>query len=141
MTMTATHFLNVDLNIEFKKQGHLKILKAELLRRIVIIAEGPVNPGCFLLRLEVVPEYENPDDTICAFCFLLENLAAKGKGAWRSAHKKEFNVGCEADLSQAASQLSLGTETIKRIAKVGATLGVTVYHPPIKTQKRKMFPP
>jgi hypothetical protein len=128
--MRSPHFCNVDLDIEFKDKEDLKVLKAEVRRKVVVLVGGPVSPGCFLLRLEIVPEYENPDDTICAFCSLLEGLSVKGKHAWRSAHKKEFDVGYDADRSQHASQFSLRTDTLNRLSNLGATLGVTFYYFP-----------
>lgn len=107
--MTAPHFCNVDLDIESKFD--LAALEAELGKKVVVLHGGPVSPGCFLLRLEIVPEHDNPDDTICTFCSLLERLSAKGRRAWRSAHKKEFDVGFDAVRSQIASQFSLRTDT------------------------------
>jgi hypothetical protein len=126
--MAAPRFCNVDLDVEFKSKDDLKALKAELGRKAVVLVGGPVSPGGCLLRLEIDRDCDNPDDAIGAFCSLLENLSAKGRGAWRSAHKKEFDVGYEADLSQRASQFSLCNNTIKRVADLGATLGVTLYH-------------
>jgi len=82
----------------------------------------------FLVALEIVPEHDNPDDTICTFCSLLERLSAKGRRAWRSADKKEFDIGFDAVRSQVASQFSLRTDTLKRVAKLSATLGVTFYY-------------
>jgi hypothetical protein len=125
--MVAPHFNNVDLDIESKYD--LAALEAELGKRVVVLTGGPVSPGCFLLRLEIVPEQDNPDDTICALCSFLERLSAKGRRAWRSAHKKEFDVGFDAVRSQLASQFSLRTDTLKRMSNLGATLGVTFcYH-------------
>ena len=123
--MAVPDFLNVDLDIESKSD--LTVLKDELGQNVVDLGRGPVKRGCFLLRLETVPEYETPDDTICAFCALLERLSPKAKRAWQSAHKKEFDVGHDVVQGQLASQFSLRTETLKRLSALGATLGVTFY--------------
>jgi hypothetical protein len=142
----APHFCNVDLDIESKHD--LAALRVELGRKVLVLSGGPVRPGCFLLRLETVPEYKNSDDTICAFCSSLERLTAKGNRAWRLAHKKEFDIGYDAVPSQLSSQFSLRAETLKRISKLGATLGVTFYYhskgegkpprkPALARQKRK----
>jgi hypothetical protein len=124
--MAAPDFLNVDLDIESKTD--LKVLEAELGRKVYVLPGGPVSPGCFLLRLEILPQHKNPDDTICAFCSLLEGLSPKGKRAWRSAHKKEFDVGHNVAQGHAASQFSLRAETVKRLSALGATLGLTFYN-------------
>jgi hypothetical protein len=125
-TMAAPHFCNVDLEIE--SRSDLKILEAELGRKVVVLHGGPVKRGCFLLRLETGTEYDNPDDTICAFCACLEALSPSGRRAWRSAYKKVFDVGYDVVPSQLASQFSLRTETLKRISNLGAALGVTFYN-------------
>jgi transposase-like protein len=123
--MVAPYFLNVDLDIESKSE--LAVLKAELGRNVVDLGPGPVKPGSFLLRLEIVRLYKTPDATICAFCKLLEGLSPKAKRAWQSAHKKEFDVGHDVVQGQLASQFSLRTETLKRLSGLGATLGITFY--------------
>jgi len=126
------HFCNVDLDFESKQD--LAALEAELGGNVCNLGEGLVSPGCFLLRLEIAVQYDNPDDTICAFCSLLERLSAKGKRAWRAAHKKEFDIGYDAVLSQLSSQFSLRNDTLRRMSKLGATLGVTFYYDNYKTK-------
>ena len=56
--MVAPDFLNVDLDVESKSD--LTILATELGRNVIDLGPGPVSPGCFLLRLEIVPEYPTP---------------------------------------------------------------------------------
>ena len=124
--MVAPDFRNVDLDIE--SRSDLAILAAEVGRNVINLGPGPVSPGCFLLRLEMGPEYKTPDEVICVFCSLLERLSPKAKRVWRSAHKKEFDVGHEAVAGQPGSHFSLRTETLKRLSALGATLGITFYH-------------
>jgi hypothetical protein len=124
--MAAPKFLNVDLDLESKFDLH--VLETELGRKVTVLPGGPIGLGCFLLRLETSRQYKDPDDTICAFCSMLEQLSSKGKRAWRSAHKKEFDVGHDVVPDHAASQFSLRTETLKRMSALGATLGITFYN-------------
>jgi hypothetical protein len=127
--MAAPHFLNVDLEIESKHD--LAVLEAELGRNMCVLFGGPASPGCFLLCLEILPQYGNPDDTIRVFCSMLERLSAKARRAWCSAYKKEFDIGYDAVPSKTiASHFSLRTDTLKRMSNLGATLGVTFYYPP-----------
>jgi hypothetical protein len=74
---------------------------------------------------------------------LLERLSQKGKRAWHSAHKKEFDIGHEVIQTQYISQFSLRTETLKRISALGATLGITFYdHSEHEQEARvKLFSP
>jgi hypothetical protein len=135
----APHFCNVDLDIESKHD--LAVLAAELGRKVYDLGTGPVSPGCFLLRLETARKYDNPDDTICAFCSMLQRLPAKPMWAWRSAHKKEFDIGYDAVPSQHFSQFSLRTDTLKRISNLGATLEVTFYYFPRDERNPPAKPP
>lgn len=115
-------FCNVDLDIESKH--NLAVLEAELRKGVVVLEGGPPVPrGSSLLRLETARSYANPDDTIHRLCSLLEKVSPKAKRAWRSAYKKEFDVGYEVAGSEFASQFSLRTDTLKRISSLGATLG------------------
>lgn len=98
-------------------------------------SEVPVSAGRFLLCLESGREYDNPDDTICALCSWLKRLSAKGRRAWRLAHKKEFDIGYEVVLLQRVSQFSLRSDTLMRISNLGATLGVTFYANPKNERK------
>ena len=82
--MAAPHFTNVDLEIESKFE--LTVLKDALGRKVYDLGPGPVNPGSFLLRLEIlrlkgIPQYKTPDATRVAFCSLLERLPSKAERA------------------------------------------------------------
>jgi hypothetical protein len=123
--MNGLRFCNVDLDIE--SQSDLAILQKDLGPKVVVLTGGPVNDGCHLLRLETATQHDNPDDTICAFCAMLEHLSPTGKRAWRSAHMKVFDIGCQAIRSARAGQFSLRNETLRRAAKLGATVGVSIY--------------
>jgi hypothetical protein len=134
--MPALQFCNVDLDIE--SESDLAVLKSELGRHVVALPGGPVNSGSFLLRLETAAQFDDPDDTICGFCSLLEQLSVKGKRSWRSAYKKEFDIGYELIQAQYVSKFSLRAETLKRISALGATLGVTIYDRSRDQQKQRV---
>jgi len=138
--MTAAHFRNVDLEIESKHD--VAVLEAELGKNMCVLFGDQASPGCFLLCLEILPEYGNPDDTICALCSILERLSPMAKRAWRSADKKEFDIGYDAVPSKKiASHFSLRTDTLKRISNLGATLGVTFYYFPKDERNTQAKPP
>jgi len=136
--MAAPHFINVDLEIESRHD--LAGIEAELGRKVCVLFAGQVRRGCFLLCLEIVPEYGNPDDNICALCSVVERLSAKGRRAWRSGYKKEFDVGYDAVPSQLASRFSLRADTLKRMSNLGATLGVTFYYESTRKLKDPVKP-
>lgn len=119
------YFLNVDLDIS--STNKLDPLALEMGKRITVLHSGP-GPRAkqYYLRLETSKFYRSPDATIHALCNVIESLSSSGRKAWNAA-QKEFNVGYELRKSERYSQFSLRTDTLKRIVKVGATLGVTYY--------------
>jgi hypothetical protein len=96
--------------------------------------------GRCVFFLEAVAQYDNPDDTISALGSMLEQLSAVGRRAWRLAHKKEFDVGYDAARSQPVWQFALRAETLLRLSKLGATLGVTFYCHPTGQSNRPAKP-
>jgi hypothetical protein len=126
--MAAPRFRNVDLDIESTQD--LSPLEIELGERVFVLISGEVSSGRFWLHMEAARHYKNPGDTICALCSVLEKLSAKGSRVWHSARKKQFDIGFDAGPFQIASQFSLSNNTLNRLSKLGATLGVTFYYHP-----------
>ena len=72
---------------------------------------------------------------------LLQHIEKLGGGArqcWKHAHRRTFDIGIRAGVSGPAfEEVRLTTETLRRIAAVGASIQVTVYPPqPIDQSKR-----
>ena len=123
--MNEGRFLIVDLEMESKSD--LTALKRALGRNVVVLEQGPVEPGCFELRLETSPQYGSADDTICAFCSHLEKLAPRAKQTWNNAHRKVFDIGFETAGLKQPTQFSINNHTLKRVSALGATIGITIY--------------
>ncbi len=125
--MTVGHFLNVDLEIESKTD--LASLAAALEPDAFALYCGPVPDG-HLLNLELNTESgikEGPDERIHEFCGLIEALSPEGRQGWQSAFRRTFDVGFDATAEHMAARFSLRTDTLERIARLGATLTITVY--------------
>jgi len=118
------YFLNVDLEIE--SDSKLDSLAAAMGRQVGVLHSGPGRKKRHLLTMEIDGSRRSPDSTIKAFCSLIEKLPAASRRIWTAAHKV-FDAGFEHRKSQRYSGYKFRPETLRRIAKLGATLAVTFY--------------
>ncbi len=118
-------FLNVDLEIE--SATRLDSLAAAMGKGVVVLHSGPASKSKrHMLALESARSFKNPDAAIHALCAVVESLPPPARRVWGRA-RKEFDVGYEVRPSERSSRFSLRPDTLKRVAKLGATLTVTYY--------------
>jgi hypothetical protein len=123
--MKPPFFLNVDLEIE--SNSPLRSLTREFGKRVSVMFSGRVE-GRHCLFVEIADTDRSLDGIIRAFCALIEGLSLESKRVWEAAHRKEFDIGYEARLSsQRANHFKVHPSTVRRMAKVGASLAVTFY--------------
>ena len=95
-------------------------------RVVVLHSESAARVKRHLLRLESARQHKGPDATIHALCAVVEGLSPAARRSWDHA-RKEFDVGCELRAAERYSRFTLRTDTLERIANLGATLAVTCY--------------
>ena len=123
--MKPPYFLNVDLDIESKSS--LRSLAREFGERVMVMYSGHMN-GQHCLFVEISGDYKSLESIVNAFCALIEGLSADSKRVWDMANRKEFDLGFEARLSsQRANRFKIRPSTLRRVAKLGAGLAVTLY--------------
>jgi len=121
----AQTFLNVDL--EIVSTAKLDALVEEMAKRVAVLYSGPAAiPKHHLLVLESSRNLKNPDTVIHALCSVIEGLSPTAQCIWRKA-RKDFDVGYESRPSERALRFSLRSDTLQRVAALGATLTVTCY--------------
>jgi hypothetical protein len=119
------YFLNVDLEIE--SASKLDLLAAEMRKRVVVLHSGPASkPRRHLLVLETCRQYRGPDATINALCSAVERLSPASRRVWNAA-RREFDIGYELRPSERSSRFTVRTDTLKRVAELGASLAVSYY--------------
>ena len=69
----------------------------------------------------------DPDAQIDAFCNVVENLQEQPTAIWDGAYRKTFNLGYEIDPTESFYRSELKPETVQRIAKLGASVLVSIY--------------
>lgn len=125
--MTAGTFLNVDLEIE--SSTDLAPLAAEMDPQTSVLHSGPARDG-YLMRIEIdsdPADQSGADERIHELCRVIEGLSPAGRQLWRSAERREFDVGYDATVEHVAARFALRTDTLERLTRLGATLAVTVY--------------
>lgn len=118
-------FLNVDLEIESRTE--LSSLVADMGEKVAVLYSGRV-PGRkrHLLAVETSRFLRKPDETIHVLCAVVEEFSPKARMLWETAQKR-FDVGFELRPSERVSRFTLRTDTLMRVAKLGATLAVSYY--------------
>ena len=123
-------FRNVDL--EIRSRSKLDALKEEWRDEVITLHSG-MEGGTYLLNVELTmmrfKKNFSPDSCIRAFSKLVEKLPPAGRRVWDRATKKSFDVGWDiSGVRQWSSSFAIKPETLRRVAGLGATLSVTVYH-------------
>src|ERR1043166_5654710 len=112
------YFLNVDLEIE--SASKLDSLAAEMGRRGIVLYSGPSSkPRRHLLVLESSRQHSGPDATIHALCSAIERLSPASGRIWNAARRK-FDIGYELRASERSSHFRLRSDTLERLAELGA---------------------
>jgi hypothetical protein len=132
--MAYGHFINVDLDIE--SVADLRPLAKELEAVCLILHAGTAGRGrnrLSLVRLESLDcdNADGPDAVIHDLCRVIEALSPAGRALWYSATVRQFDVGYDAQPAPAhpTARFALRSDTMGRVARLGATLAVTVYPP------------
>lgn len=133
------HFINIDL--EIKSLENLQPIVDELGEKVSILYNDmPPNREENWLSMEVAGDYEiyenyndetddigGVDVLLTAFCDLLENLSAESKNLWNSCRVRSFDVGFACGNTEKSYHTTIKTETLQRVAQIGATIHITVY--------------
>jgi hypothetical protein len=121
-----THFMNVDL--EVLSHESLAPLVQALGNRVFVLHEGRWGRryGAFL-ELSGSGYQRNADLLIRRLIALLKKLPASARRLWRGARVKQFNLGIEAAHRPRSFELRLQDSTLESVARLGASVVVTVY--------------
>ncbi len=125
-------FINVDLEIE----GHDSFEPL-----VNAFGDNVVNLYCGEAHSHQLATFEiegalvgDPDSLISYFCMLIEAFDKKEKALWNKAFRKVFNIGYGSGLEPRSYESNLRAETIAQVAKIGASIQITIYPPYPKNQ-------
>ena len=120
------HFANVDLEIKSKED--LKRLINEFGDDVCILFHERLEDGYDFASLEIHLDkiasgiYGEAEETIKAFCSIIENLSFNSRRIWDNCEEKNFDIGFESGNTEKTFDTKIEIETIKRIAEIGANI-------------------
>ncbi len=121
----GAQFLNADL--EVLSNFDLLPLRQQLGDRVDLMFCGEVEPGVFLLSVELAGDISGPDHRAKALCKLIGELTGSAREAWAAAHDRVFDFGFDAVLDSPCTLPLLSPETLLKIGSLNARLTVTIY--------------
>uniref|UniRef100_B8HXJ5 Uncharacterized protein n=1 Tax=Cyanothece sp. (strain PCC 7425 / ATCC 29141) TaxID=395961 RepID=B8HXJ5_CYAP4 len=119
-------FLNVDLEIE--NYQSLQPIVEDFGDAAINLYSGKAH-GHYLATFEA-PHTADVDSIISYFCNLVESLSGEAKILWETAFTRVFDIGFESGTETRSYLTEIRSETIKRLATLGASVRVTIYSPP-----------
>jgi len=136
-----TTFLNVDLDLWSRTP--LEPLVQALGSSVVELFVGH-DGRRHAAHLEWARSSLKPDVLIQRFVAAIERLPRPARRLWNQARRREFNIGIQAALQPHGFELRLEPATVQAVARVGASIGVTVYapehQPPVTSPDRARRP-
>ena len=118
------HYLNTDLELESPKD--LTPIVEQFGEDVSVMFNGKAR-GVFMASFEIAGSVDGPEAVIEYFCMLAETLDGDAKQLWEQCYSKKLNLGYEGGVAHQSYESTICSSTIERMAKNGASLGVTVY--------------
>lgn len=123
----AAKFLNVDLEIEGPEP--LDHLCSEFAGMGANHLYNGETSGGFLATFSCEYAGSNncdPNGIISRFCEMIEQFDEEAIRLWNNSFRRTFDLGYEVDTAKDSFQSDLKANTIQRIAKLGASVALTI---------------
>lgn len=130
----ATEFLNVDLEVYSKSD--LQPLADAMGEKVIALFVGRIK-RTYHAHFEIAGLARNADATIQALCAIVRSLPRPAAKLWKSANRRDFNVGVQAALEPVSYEIALAPETVRAVSEVKAQIVLTVYAPEQTSFRRK----
>src|SRR5579863_2910187 len=114
--LSATHFLNVDLDI-YSKHDLQPLVKA-LGRRVFVLYVGRERRK-YSAHLEVAKNVRTADSAIWAFCGLIEGLPKPERALWNTANVRSFSIGIQAGMQPNPCDFIIRPKTVRAVSDFG----------------------
>ncbi len=136
--LSATHFLNVDLDI-YSKYDLQPLVKA-LGRKVIVLYVGRERKK-YSAHLEVAKNVRTADSAIWAFCGLIEGLPKPRRALWNTANVRSFSIGIQAGMQPNSCDFVVRPKTLQAASLLGAQIILTVYALKIDSSARGVKSP
>jgi hypothetical protein len=122
----SPRYLNSDL--ELASSGDLRDLAAALTSRgMLVLHVGPAAGGGWRAAFETGMQYDEPESNIDAVLTVVESLDSRARAMWTGCSEREINIGYQCGAGPWASEHGLSNGLLERIARLGASLRITLY--------------
>jgi hypothetical protein len=126
----GTHFLNVDLDVESRRD--LGPILSALGETVVVLysgSEGRLHRVS--LELFGFARYTTPETCIARFARLVKRLPTGAQRLWKGATLRRFDIGFQGGTAEATYTTRITANTLRRAAEIGAEIAITIYGPTI----------
>jgi hypothetical protein len=122
-------YLNTDLDLVAERD--LAPLVSALRARGVLALYDVVTgeDGRRYVTLETDEQHDLPETTIVAMLDAIESLEGEARSLWSQCSLREFNIGYNCGKEPWAFNNGLTNATLLRLARLGASLRITLYPP------------
>ena len=124
-------YLNTDLEIE--SESDLSKIVAEFGEDVLVLHHGEIR-GYQHASFEIAGSTNSTcaDDIINSFCALVEFLSEEARATWDGCCSRAFDIGYESGTSPPNFHSEIKARTIERVAKIGASIVITIY--PVRSE-------
>ena len=123
-----THYANTDLKIDADSKPHA--LQTVFDRHgFFDMWERPDEANSWQGCFETGEQYHEPDANIARFLSVIESLEEHARLEWQACTRREFDIGYSTRYEPFDFHQDLSADTLSRIAKLGASLRITIYAP------------
>ena len=119
------HYLNTDLEIDSKRD--ISRIVEDFGDDVIVLYHGEMR-GHQHASLETASGMSaGADETINAFCTLVESFPEEVREIWEACFSKVFDIGYESGSSPQNFRTEIRAATIQRVAAIGASIVITIY--------------
>jgi len=120
------HYLNTDLDLVAPVDLSPLGLALNALGLLSLhLGQNDNDEWCATFETQEV--FRSPDANIAAFLTAIESLDPESRKTWSECTVREFDIGYDSGDLQPALHHQLATQTLARIATLGATVQITLY--------------
>jgi hypothetical protein len=121
-------YLNTDLDLGSTSDVTSLVARLEAQGMFVLHCQQEES-GTWHARLETHVQHPAPEQNILAILDEIERLPEELREIWAGCSHRDFSLGYECGAQPRAVEHGLSSDTLGRIAAVGARLTITLYAP------------
>ncbi len=118
-------YIATDLDLESSE--HLSLVVEELGESVIVLHHGSAGRRKYRASFEVADISGDVDATVSLFCSLVESFSEEARAVWNRCSRRVFDIAFESGEQPLSFHRELRADTLQRVAKLGASLVITIY--------------